>query len=416
MPIRFSAKGKRITRSRITELMRLAVTRPKTISLASDLADYKTLPIEAVGELASDLAARERSGRIAMQYGTTEGLQELREAIWKRFLALDSLQESKVTFGPECVVVTTGSQQMLYLLTELLVDPGDVVVVANPTNYVFLEILEAMDAKVAGVRMDEKGMIPEDLEAALETIDGLDLGERLKIVYIDSYFQNPTGITCSLSRKRELFAMLRDRDALIVEGGTCRELRYEGVDLPSVKSLDDQNKRVAYLGTYSKSFAPGLKIGYGILPRELAEKVVLLKGRHDFGSGNFVQHLLAGAHRLGIIDGRLAKLKMAYKKKRDIMEDALNRYMGELARWRVPRGGLFFFLELVGDIDTGPESALFKVASEEEGVLYVPGAYCQAAPTKGVCSTLRLSFASVPDDRIIPAVERLAEAVRRVGE
>jgi len=415
VPVRFSAKAGRITRSRVAELMRLAVARPSVVSLAAESADYATLPVEAVGELVSDLVVHERAGRIAMQYGTTEGLPELREAIWRRFVALDSLQESKIAFGPKSVVVTTGAQQMLYLLAEVLVDPGDVAVVAETTNYVFLELLEAMGAKVVGVPMDENGMIPEALEHALDGIDRLELADRLKMVYLNTYFQNPTGVTYSLPRKRRIFAMLRERDVLIVEDATFRELRYEGVDLPSLKSLDDQDERVAYLGTYSKSFAPGLKTGYGILPARVAEKVVLLKGRHDFGSGNFVQHVLAGAHRMGVIDGRIAKLRRAYKNKRDAMKDALELHMGSLARWRVPRGGFYFFLELVGDVDTGPESALFKAAMEEEGVLYVPGAFCMASPPKGACNTLRLSFASVPVERIAPAVQRLAEAVRRAG-
>jgi len=413
LPYRFSEKGGRIKKSPIAELMRLAVTRPETISLAAGLTDYESLPIESIREIANDLLIHERAARAALQYGTTDGFVELRRAILERFRSLDSAKAAKIALDVKNVVITNGSQQMLYMLFEMLVDKGDIVIVSNPTYLVLLEMLGTMGARVVGVPMDKEGMSLEGLERTLEKIDRLELSDQLKIVYMNTYFQNPTGICYSLPRKRALLKTLRNAGALVVEDACLRELRYDGVDLPSMKSLDDHNEIIAYLGSYSKSFAPGLRIGYGILPDEIAKKAVALKGSHDFGSTNFSQHLLAAAHRLGVIEGRLAKLKMVYKAKRDEMRKALEKHLGDLAGWNTPDGGFYFFLKLKDELNTGIKSELFSVASEE-GVAYVPGIFCTVLPHKGICRTLRLSFASVPLDKIDTGVARLGEAIRRV--
>ena len=407
---RYSAKGLRINESAIAALMREAITRPEVVSFAAGLTDYDTLPSAAAGDIVGEIVRNEQKWRPALQYGTTRGLAELRRAIMERFLSLEGMRAEKLRFGPDDIIVTGGSQQLLYLLTELLVDPGDVVIVENPSYFVLLELMRGAGAKVVGVEMDEEGMLPDSLVRA---IDDAESAGGVKMAYLNTYFQNPTGLTYTMGRKNQIMqTLVRRTQALIVEDGAYRELRYDGVDLPSMKSLDDLNARVAYLGSFSMSFAPGMKTGYGILPAGLLKKAVALKGSHDFGSSNLCQHILCLAHKRGHIESHVSELRRAYRLRRDEMQTALDQHLGELARWRTPRGGFYFWLTIDGEVDTGPQGALFGAAAEE-GVLYVPGAYCHTGSATAPRNTLRLSFASVPFEKIRLGVARLAEAVKR---
>jgi len=409
----YSKKGKLLSESPITKLLSQTIQKPQIISLAAGLTDYESLPCKECAELVEDITRDERDGRAALQYGTTQGLEGLREAVLKRFLAMESTRESKLALGPENVVLTGGSQQLLYILVELLVDDGDIVLVASPTYFVLLELLGTTGARVVGVDMDEEGMKPDELEKAIAAIEERGDLDRLKLVYVNSYFQNPTGRTCTLGRKRTIMKLLRPTRALIVEDAAYRELRYEGVDQPSMKSFDDEGRQIAYLGTFSKSFAPGIKTGYGILPGELAQKAVVLKGSHDFGSCNLAQHMLELAHRRGMIDLHVATLRKTYRAKRDEMQEALADEMSSLAEWATPTGGFYFWLELNDQVDTAANGELYKAAIEE-GVLYVPGAYCLPGRAESPSNTMRLSFASAPMDKIRPGIERLAGALKQV--
>ena len=268
--------------------------------------------------------------------------------------------------------------------------------------------------------MDEQGMIVDALEERLKHLDHTGQLDRLKLIYTVDYFQNPTGLTLSLARRERLVELARQYSrkhrVLILEDAAYRELRFDGVDIPSIKRFDDTNEYVMTTYTFSKPCAPGLKTGYGILPRQLIAPMLNLKGNHDFGSSNFVQHIIDRLLATGAYYQHVAQLCDVYRLKRDTMRSALEQHFGDLdgARWTEPRGGLYFWLTLPGDINTGPEGELIKAAIQE-GVLYVPGEFGHVS-VEGPLPTheARLSFGVVSVELIPEALRRLRIAVDRV--
>ena len=234
-----------------------------------------------------------------------------------------------------------------------------------------------------------------------------------------SYYQNPTGILLSEARRAQLMEVIRDFNRkehfYVAEDTAYRELRYDGADIPSLRSLDDQGEIVCYLGTFSKPFSPGLKTGFGLLPEALLEPVLRFKGNHDFGSANFSQHLLDRAMERGLFESHVAELKRAYRHKRDAMLTALEQFMPPDCTITRSDGGLYVWLARPEGVRTGTDSALFETALER-GVLYVPGEYFYAEDCKRPVEThqLRLSFGVGSPDKLREGVRRLGEAVREV--
>jgi 2-aminoadipate transaminase len=230
---------------------------------------------------------------------------------------------------------------------------------------------------------------------------------------------NPSGLTLSVKRRQHLLELAhrysRHRRVLILEDAAYRELRYEGKDLPSIKSFDDGNRHVILAMTFSKACAPGLKTGYGFLPRDLVEPFLRLKGNHDFGSNNFTQHLLDRLLEIGAYDRHVAMLCGVYRKKLDTLLNALTGEFGSDSQvhWTHPCGGLYVWLKFPEHIHTGPGSPLMDAALRE-GILYVPGEFCYVNSDGGRIPTweARLSFGVAPADQIREAVRRLGRAVR----
>jgi len=206
------------------------------------------------------------------------------------------------------IVVTTGSQQMLFMLTDLIIDPGDIVITEWPSYFVFTGTLESAGAQVRCVDIDDQGMIPEKLDALLAQLTESGDLPRVKMVYTCDYHQNPTGITLSTERRPQILDIVKrysqhpnaDGRILLLEDAAYRELTFEGDPPPSIKKFDTTNEYVALLQTFSKPFSPGLKTGYGLLPQGLVEPVLLQKGNHDFGSNNLSQHLVLAAMKQGV--------------------------------------------------------------------------------------------------------------------
>lgn len=417
----FSARAARARQQPISFLMSQAVTNPELISLAAGLVDYDTLPGGEAGALLNEMLCDPARARAALQYGTTEGLAELRDELLRHLAALDGLSPADLGASADDVIVASGSQQLLFMLTDILVDPGDVVVTAWPSYFVYTGTLEAAGAQVRCADMDSDGVIPQSLEAVLDQLETDGLLPCVKIVYLVSYHQNPTGITLSADRREPVLEIVRDysRDhrILLIEDAAYRELTFEGRPPRSIKSYDTANESVALLQTFSKPFSPGLKTGYGLLPRDLVEAVILQKGNHDFGSANLCQHLVLAAMRTGVYERHLDVLRRQYAAKRDAMLAALEEHLGDLApgrtRWTRPSGGLYIFLTLPEDMDTGRDGALFARAIEQ-GVLYVPGEYCYGPdPWRDLPrNTIRLSFGVAGIDDIRLGVERLARAIK----
>jgi 2-aminoadipate transaminase len=416
-----SSKARRTPEQPISFLINEVVRNPRLINLAAGLVDPLTLPVRECEAIAKRIFSDTARGRCALQYDTTLGLAELRQQLSKHMQELEGMPTAALGVDARNLVVTTGSQQALYLIGDVLVDPGDIVIAANPSYFVFTGVLASLGANVLTVPMDDEGMDVDAVERLLARLQQEGRLGKVKLVYCTSYYQNPTGLTLSAERRPRLVAAVKKYSAaaghriVLLEDAAYRELRYDGPAHRSLKSFDPENRFTVISYTFSKPFAPGLKLGYSAMPDDLLHAVVQQKGNHDFGSANVTQHMALEALRDGSYAKHVVELQHAYRAKRDAMLSALKGLMPAGVQWTTPHGGLYFWVTLPEAVDTSRGSAFFRDCVER-GVLYVPGEYCfQPDERTGRVPKhhLRLSFGQVAPDQIVPGIERLAEAVRR---
>ena len=419
-----SQRARRTGSSPISHLMAEAIYNPGVISLAAGFVDGHTLPAAETAQLMERVLSDTAQGRLPRQYDTTKGRADLRRLLVDHLAALDGVSPAELDASPDDVVITNGSQQLLFILTDILVDPGDIVICGWPSYFVYTGALATFGAQVRGVAMDADGMIPEALDETLAHLARSGDLPRVKIVYIVDYHQNPTGITLSEARRPRILEIVQRYSAqhriLLMEDAAYRELTFEGEPPPSIKRFDEGNETVALLQTFSKPFAPGVRTGYGLLPRDLVDPVVLQKGNHDFGSSHLNQHLVKAAMESGLYAEHVKSLCAAYATKRDALLAALDRHLGDFepdaTHWTRPTGGMYVWLTLPDRFDTGRDGPLFS-AAVAEGVLYVPGAFCYGPdPTRDVpTNQMRVSFGLATAEQIEEGVARLARAIRSVG-
>jgi 2-aminoadipate transaminase len=422
VPVHFSRKSLQTDDQPISYFMQQAVENPNVISLAAGLVDYASLPAVEVAEALSDLLGQPRSAQAALQYGTTQGYGPLRDKLLTRTAGLDGLNPADLSLTAGETVITTGSQQLLYLIGELLLDPGDLVITEAPSYFVYQGTLNSLGVRTLAVPMDSHGMDTDALAELLARLESSGELDRLRLIYVCDYFQNPSGLTLSLPRRQQLLELVRRysqrRRIFVLEDAAYRELRYEGADVPSIKSFDRGNEDVILAMTFSKACAPGLKTGYAFLPNELMGPLLRLKGNHDFGSNNLTQHLLDRLLETGAYDRHVAMLRDVYRSKRDALLDALDAEFSAWPEvsWTHPAGGLYVWLSFPACMETGPEGALMPTALRE-GVLYVPGQFCYVNGENGPIPTheARLCFGVATTDEIREAVRRLGRAVREVA-
>lgn len=413
----FSDKALRTQEQPISFLMAAAVGNQDLISLAAGFTDYESLPVEGIKTIAAEMMRDVKTGRIALQYGTTPGLRELRELLLEHLCRLDECTPASLSLTPDNCVVTGGSQQALYILSDLLVNPGDIVITSAPTYFVYTGTLASLGARVLSVPMDEHGMRTDLLEELLSDLDRQGRIEQVKIIYEVPYYQNPSGLSLSLERRKHLVDLVRrfsrKHRILVIDDAAYRELRCDGPTWPGVKCFDPDNQFVATCMSFSKSLATGLKTGYAFLPSDLVEPFLWQKGNHDFGSCNFAQHLVYRALRDGIYHSHVETVRQAYRLKRDVALAALQEHMGDLSgqvEWTRPHGGMYIWLSLPESINTGRDEFLFR-RCVEKGVLYVPGEYCYASPPVPT-NKIRLSYGVPSPANLSEGIRRLAEAVR----
>jgi 2-aminoadipate transaminase len=417
-PLPLSAKARRTGEQPISFLMAAAMADPALINLAAGLVDPLTLPVDAVREISGRIFSDTARGRAALQYDTTLGLAPLRRAALAHLEKLENKSAAQLGLDAADFVITTGSQQALYLIGDVLIDPGDIVIAANPCYFVYTGTLASLGATVMAVPMREDGIDADAVEALLLQLQKQGLLERVKLIYTTSYYQNPTGLTLQEPGRRKLFDIVcrfsgRQR-ILILEDAAYRELRYDGPALASIKSLDRENRYTILTQTFSKPFAPGLKTGYTAMPPDLLEAVLHQKGNHDFGSASLTQHVALEAMTSGLYERQVRVLCDSYRRKRDAMLDALAHFMPASVgiSWTRPAGGLYIWLSLPPAVDTSRDSALFQ-GCVRRGVLYVPGDYSFQPDENGQVPHhhLRLSFGQVSPQQIEPGIQRLAAAV-----
>ncbi len=402
----------------ISFLMQQGVENPQCISLAAGLVDPATLPGEIVSRAVDDVLHRESTAREALQYGTTQGSERLRQQIVKLLSQLERRPETDFSESLENIVLTTGSQQLLSLVSEVLFDAGDICLVAAPTYFVFLGTLAGVGARAIAIESDAEGMNIDALEVELSKIEQAGELSRVKLIYVVDYYDNPAGSNLSLERRHALLDVARrwsrDHRILILEDAAYRELRYDGPDLPSIWSLDDRRESVILAQTFSKSFSPGIRVGYGIVPRELVSPICDRKGNEDFGSSHFNQQLLASVIESGDYREHVERLRAQYRTKRDAMLHAAEKYFTDVPQtsWMNPAGGLYVWMAAPPQIDTSFGGPLFPRAVRE-GVMYVPGDFCFSGPLSSrPHQFMRLSFGVQDEAGIDEGMRRLASAIR----
>jgi 2-aminoadipate transaminase len=446
MKTALSALGRRTTLPPISWLMQTALTRPKLISLAAGFTDNATLPVEISRKLLNEILRSPKTGRPALQYGITAGETNLRQLTARHLQKLDGVAATPssqtgrrgiaATHSPERVMITGGSQQLLYMTLEALCDENDIVLVEDPTYFVFLSILQSQGIRTRGVKLERDGIDLAHLEKVLTRLKKSGELHRVKAFYLVSYFQNPTGVTTSFAKKAGALKILKAFERFaghpiyLIEDAAYRELCFGRDTLPRVQAdrqvgptfaleksaltVRGAAERVIYTGTYSKPYAPGARVGFGLLPEPLFTAVQHIKGNHDFGTANLLQQLLARALETGLYDRHVMKVRKNYACKARVMKQALAKHFPKNVEIWESGGGLYFWARLPKGISTGVKSKVFQTALKND-VLYVPGELCYAddpSRTKPD-NEMRISFGSASEKNIRKGIARLGKVLKK---
>ena len=390
---RFAQRMDGLKASAIRELLKLT-ERPEVISFAGGLPAPELFPVDDFAEACAEVLRFDGPG--ALQYSTTEGHRPLRNWVCEHLKAVNGIDAS-----PENVLIVSGSQQGLDLVAKVLLDPGDIVVTENPAYLGALQAFQAYEASFLDVATDDQGMIPADLRRALENAP-----RKPKLIYAVANFANPTGVTITLERRKELVAIAQEHGIPIFEDDPYGRLRYSGEEIPSLTALAG-GKGVFYAGTASKTIVPGMRVAWLVIPdAEMFEKVVMVKQAADLHTSTFAQRAIHEfVKRPGAVEAHLAKMVPVYRRRRDLMLAHLAEQMPPGWTWTKPDGGLFLWMRAPEGVDT---TALLERALERN-VAFVPGAPFWV--NRDIRNTLRINFSYSGDEAIVEGVGRLAAAI-----
>ncbi len=389
-----SESGKSMKRSSIREILKL-LQKPGMISFAGGLPAPETFPVDDLKEIALEIL--EKDGPAALQYGTTEGDPLLRRMLVERH------NRQGLNIGLENLIITTGSQQAIDLISKIFLNRGDYVVCGLPSYLGGLNTFSSYGAKLKGISLDEHGMKPDELE---ETVIKLkELGRKIKFVYVIPDFQNPAGITLPDSRRMQIIEIAEKYDLLIVEDSPYREVRFDGEPQMLMSKLDTTD-RVITLCTFSKIFAPGFRIAWVIGHPDILDKIVMAKQTSDLCTSPFVQKIIARYMEKGLLDKNLKKTIELYRERRNLMINCFKKYMPKGVSWTEPQGGLFLFVTLPAHLDA---DILFKKAIEKN-VAFVAGSsfFCNDSGH----NTLRINFSFSDNYEIETGVQRLSQIIK----
>lgn len=414
----FSTASKRTGDSPISDLMARALASPNLVSLAAGFVDNATLPTAAVSKTVAAMLADPVHGKRSLQYGTTQGDLQFRQRLAGFLERSEGVATGTYDGVVDRIVVTEGSQQLLYLVAEALLDPGDIVLVEAPTYFVFMGVLKSRGATVLGIETDSGGLCLNSLDRTLADLEARGQLDRVKFIYTISEHSNPTGLSLAADRRAGLVRLAekwsKSHRIFILEDAAYRGLSFDGPEPPSVWSEDKSAETVILARTFSKTFSPGLKTGYGVLPQSLVGPILNLKGNHDFGSNHFTQQVLELAMADGSYEAQIALLKDRYRDKRDAILKALDEFFGPFGSevsWTHPKGGIYVWLTVPESIDTGRDGEFFSRCLEE-GVLYVPGEYAfPDEPTPAPRNTARLSYGVASESALREGIRRLGSAL-----
>jgi len=390
---RYAHRTQKMGSSVIRELLKLT-EQPDIISFAGGLPAPEVFPVKEFREACNYVL--DHFGPQALQYSTTEGYRPLREMI-ARHTARYSVEVT-----PENILITSGSQQALDFIGRLFINRGDYIVVESPTYLGALQAWNAYGAQYIPVRADEDGMIVDELEAALRV--------GPKFIYILPNFQNPSGSTLCLERRKKLLEIADKYGVPIVEDDPYGQLRYEGEHIPSVVSLDSEYRgpngghysgNVIYLSTFSKLLAPGLRLAWVIAPSEVIRKLVMAKQAADLHTSSFNQYVAMTVGKGGFLNEHVKVIRSTYKERRDVMIEMMEEMFPPGVSWVKPKGGMFLW----GILPEGMDAAEVLKRAVERKVAFVPGAAFH--PRGGGDNTMRLNFSYSSPDTIREGVTRL---------
>ena len=397
---RYALRTKGITSSRIRELLKLT-QRPGMISFAGGLPAPDVFPVQRFEEACHKVLTEKAA--LALQYGETEGYQPLRE------LLANNMARYGIDAKVENVMITSGSQQALDLIGKLFINAGDRILVEAPTYLGALQAFNVYGAEYESVPIDNDGLRTDLLVEPLRS--------GPKFMYVLPNFQNPAGTTLSEVRRHEL-VLLADRFGVpIIEDDPYGQLRYEGEHLPPLVVLDRENLRrdsgysignVIYLSTFSKTLAPGLRLGWIVAPPEIISKLTQLKQGADLHTSTFTQFVAYEVARDGFLDKHVKLIRQIYRERRDVMLQALKDFFPPAVTWTHPQGGLFLWVTLPEGLDM---EAVFKSAVEQN-VAFVPGDSFYANDGREGSRHMRLNFSNAAPEQIREGIRRLAAAVK----
>jgi len=381
-----------MTTSEIRALFAVA-SRPEVVSLAGGMPNLTALPIDEISKVFADVILQD--GQVALQYGSGQGHPILREQITE-IMALEG-----ISAHPDDVIVTTGSQQALDLISRIFINPGDVVLAEAPSYVGALGTFRQYQAKIVHIAMDDDGLIPESLREAISSVRAS--GRRIKFLYTIPNFHNPAGVTLSLVRRREIIEIARQHEILIIEDNPYGLLGFNEEPYRAMRADDQEN--VIYLGSFSKTFAPGLRVGWAVAPHAVREKMVMASESTILCPSNFAQMAISRYFATQPWLDQIKNFRELYRERRDAMLEALDQHFPVSATWTKPRGGFYVWATLPEGIDTKamlPRAITARVA-------YVPGTafYADGFGTW----SMRLSYCYPTPERIQEGVRRLATVI-----
>lgn len=381
-----SANAKSMRRSPIRDLLSVA-TRPEIISFAGGFPSPETFPIEELKQIMCEVM--DEKGAAALQYGSTEGDVSLRKEIAKLY------KEENLDVDIKNILITTASQQAIDLISRVFIDPGDVIVCGLPSYLGALQAFWSYQCKPYGLRQNDR------LEEAINVLCAV--GKKPKFIYSIPDFQNPSGVTMSIEERQYVVSLAEKYDLIILEDSPYKQIRFEGESLPTMYSMCPE--RVILLGTFSKTFVPGFRLGWVVANDKIIEKLIVAKQSADLCTPIFNQMVAAKYLASGLFQQNIGKIRDLYRRKKNVMIKAFEDFMPEGVTWTNPEGGLFLFLNLPMGFDT---RELFDIAIKEDVAFVIGEAFhCDDSGQ----NTMRLNFSFASDERIIEGVKRLAKAI-----
>jgi 2-aminoadipate transaminase len=387
-----SDNAKNMRRSAIRDLLKMA-TRPEIISFGGGFPDITAFPVDELKEVVQEVL--DENAIQALQYGETLGLKQLREILAERYRE----QGMDVTY--ENFIITTSSQQAIDMITALFINPGDTIVCGLPSYLGALQAFYAHQANPVGVPRDE------ELRSVVGALAAA--GKKPKFIYAIPDFQNPSGVTMDIAQRMNVIEVAKKFNLLIVEDSPYREIRFDGESMPMIYSLDKEG-RTMLLGTFSKTFVPGFRLGWIMAPKPIIDRLEIVKQSVDLCAPVFNQFIAAKFIEKGYFDKNIERIKVNYCAKRNNMIAAFEKYMPEGVTWTNPDGGLFLFVTLPQGYDA---TDLFKLAVKEDVAFVIGEAFHCDGSGK---NTLRINFSYMNEERAEEGVRRLANAIRKLME